>query len=1001
MISKIQKLQFLLVFLFFPLLCFGQESNYFPNRLLIKYEGTQQLQKSKGKLPASSRANVEQFLRTSGARKLQPLLSPAARRSLRLKTNSQTQSLLQIQEVIFNRSIDPPKMAARVERMPGVAYAEPKYIRRMSVTPNDAVLEKFIDIHNFTKAWDITTGSSEVVIAIIDGGVGYNHPDLDDKLWVNQAEIPSSIKTEVDQNADGSVTATEIKQYLQDNNGDHNGKGGIRLNDALHPGSPFMNQVDEDNNGYTDDLLGWDFWSSGSIAQAASDNNPIHDGTDHGTHVAGIAAAETDNNMGVAGSGFNSRYMAVKAGGTQQDPRAVGFGFEGIIYAANQGADIINCSWGGGSFSQAEQDIIEYATQQGALVVAASGNKGSSQINFPAAYNNVIGVGSVERNGSAAGYSNFGYNLDVLATGSRIESTGFNDQLTSKTGTSMSTPVVSGLAALLKALHPTWSPERIGRQIRTTADPIDGSNPNHYKHKVGRGSINAFEALNTNKPGLKIVAAQFQNSDGNKLQINQPGTLNLKLVNAGRDVSNIDLRLQSLINQGIDIANPSQQLSSLATADTAEVTFTLTINNNFDINRTPTLRLNFSSSGDYTDFGIIQYDRFLYDIVSANRVKTSFSADGTIGFTDPSSGTGGVGFVPRIRTDKGFKDGENLLFEGGLMVLIDDKMYDAVRSENGQQSRDFIPRDIFTTTTTDALSDLDGHASFQLLSDTTHDATVDLQTFVYDNPQLSNVVFVKYTLQNNSSFQLLKDTYIGLFNDWDIGNSANNNATFSSADSVLYLSQASSDRDHPVTAVAHLGPVSGLLAIDNTIEGSQDSLSFGLYDGFTDAEKSRALQSQTARTDVQNTDISAVVASGPYTLNPGAKVTVGFVYAFGKDPEKLRNQIAEARSRTPFELSPTGRTLADTQPENTALFQNYPNPFGRKTQIRFDLKNASHVSLTIYDVLGRKVRTLLNKDMEAASHFVDFDAKGLSSGVYFARLKTDQGVRSIPMTFIK
>ena len=1002
MISKIQKLQILLAFLFLPLLCLGQQNDYFPNRLLIKYDSPRQLQKIKAKSSTNPKTEVEQFLRKAGAQKLQPLLSSTARRTLRQKRAPQGQSLLQIQEVTFNRSIDPQKLAAKIERMPGVIYAEPKYIRRMSVTPDDPVLEKFIDFHNFTDGWNITTGNREVVIAIVDGGVGYNHPDLNDKLWINQSEIPAGIRPQVDQNADGSVTSTEIRQYLRNNGADYDGEGGIRLNDALHPNSPFTNQMDEDNNGYTDDLFGWDFWSSGNIVQATSDNNPIHDGTDHGTHVAGIAAAETDNNTAVAGAGFNSKYMAIKAGGTQQDPRAVGFGFEGIIYAANHGADIINCSWGGGNFSQAEQDVIEYATQQGSLVIAASGNQGSAQIDFPAAYDNVMGVGSVEQNRSAATYSNFGFKLDVLATGSGIESTSYNGQLATKTGTSMSTPVVSGLAALLKAIHPTWSPERISRQIRTSADPIDDSNPNHYQNKLGRGSINAFEALNTNNPGLKVASSQFTNEDGNKLQVGQPGTLIVKLVNVGATATGIELQLQSLINQGIDIDTPSKQLSTVATGDTAEVAFDLTINNNFDINRRPTLRLNFSNTNaTYTDFGIIQYNRFLYDVVAANNIKTSFAADGTIGFTNPNSGTGGVGFIPRTQTNGDFEDGENLLFEGGLMILIDEQMYDAVRSENGQQSRDFIPQDIFTTTSTDAVSDLDGHASFQLLSDTTHNATVDLQTFAYDNPRLSNVIFVKYTLRNNSSFQLLKNAYVGLFNDWDIGNSANNNVSFSSADSLMYISEASSNDDRPVTAVAQMGPISGVLAIDNTIEGAQDSLAFGLYDGFTDDEKRRALRSQTVRTEVQNTDASAVIASGPYTLNPGAEITAGFIYTFGENPERLRDQIAEARSQAPFEVSAAGRALANNQPEETELFQNYPNPFGKKTQIRFNLNKSSHVTLTIYDVLGRKVRTLLNKDMEAASHFVDFDAQGLSSGVYFARLKTDQGVRTIPMTFIK
>ena len=126
MISKIQKLQILLAFLFLPLLCLGQQNDYFPNRLLIKYDTPRQLQKLKAKGSTKPRAEVEQFLRNSGAQKLQPLLSSIAQRTLRQKKIPQAQSLLQIQEATFNRSIDPQRLAAKIERMPGVAYAEPK-----------------------------------------------------------------------------------------------------------------------------------------------------------------------------------------------------------------------------------------------------------------------------------------------------------------------------------------------------------------------------------------------------------------------------------------------------------------------------------------------------------------------------------------------------------------------------------------------------------------------------------------------------------------------------------------------------------------------------------------------------------------------------------------------------------------------------------------------------------------------------------------------------------
>ncbi|SHF19953.1 Por secretion system C-terminal sorting domain-containing protein [Fodinibius roseus] len=1002
MITTIPSRTILLLLLFLPLAAMGQQPNYAPDRLLIKYESDQRLRQLKGKLTSDPRAAVEQFLRLSGMRTIQPLMKTRQRQKLRRENRSGADDLLRIHEATFSQRIDPLHLSAKVERMPGVAYAEPKYIRRLHLTPNDSTLEKFIDFHRFSEAWDLSTSGPEVVIAIVDGGVNYTHPELDDKLWVNQEEVPNALRPTADQNADGSVTATEIGQYLRDNGEDYNGDGQIQLDDALHPGAPFTDRADGDSNGYTDDLFGWDFRNSDATGQVAGDHNPMHDGTDHGTHVAGIAAAETNNQSGIAGAGFNSTYMAVKAGGTPDDPTSVGYGFEGILYAAEQGADIINCSWGGDGFSNAEQDVINYVTRRGALVVSSSGNDGVDKVSYPAGYDNVLGVGSVETSDMVSGYSNYGYELDVLATGSGLLSTSYGESFTSKSGTSMAAPVVSGLAALLRSIHPGWSAERIGQQIRTSAVSVENDNASGFAHKLGSGKIDAFNALNTDQPGLKLTSVRFENREGEKLQLNQPGTVYANIVNVGKPVSDIDLQPEAVQDEGIELSAGSTRLPPLSTGDSTEITFELTIGDDFDLRATPAIRLNFRDpNGSYEDFGIAQYEEFLHDVVAENRVKTSFGSDGTIGFTKPLLGAGGVGFVPRTRTSGGYAEGRNLLFEGGLMVEIDGTLYDAVRSETGRVSRDFTPLELFTTTRNESVSDLDGHATFRLESDTTHDATIRLQTYAYNHPRLSNAVLLQYTLRNNSSFRELTNVYVGLFNDWDIGDSADNNASFMPADSLLYFSEATENSSEPITAVATMGPISGILAIDNTTEGSQDSLSFGLYDGFTDTEKRSALKARKTKTGRQHSDISGVVASGPYTLDPGAEIVVGFAYAFGDDAEVLADQVAAARAQKPFEVSPAGRAVSDEEPAETKLFQNYPNPFRRDTQIRFDLAKASHVTLTIYDVLGRRVRVLRNAEMGAKSHFVTFDADGLSSGVYFARLKTPDGVRVLPMTLIK
>jgi len=1004
----LKKLTFVFIILVsglvFPFLSQAQSQKYFPDRLIIKYKSDHTLSHLKAKTGVKPQNAVDKILAKNGMRNQHSLFNGRLGRRIRRSALSSVRGLSKIHEVIFSGNINPAQLAAKISKMPGVAYAEPKYIHHLFYTPNDPIKGKFIATHDFTDAWDITKGSSNVVIAIVDAGVNYLHPDLDDKLWVNQGEVPLALRPQVDANGDGHITSTEIKHWLKQNGSDYNGDGEIALDDALDPNSSFMDGADNDNNGFNDDLFGWDFWDSGSILSPVADNNPILDGSDHGTHVAGIAAAETDNDTSVAGTGFNSIYMAVKAGGTRQDRESIGYGFSGILYAAEQGADIINCSWGGSSYSQAEQDVINAATDMGSLVVAAAGNDGTDQLSYPGGYDNVVSVGSISQDQTVASYSNYGYNLDVLATGTNILSTSYGDTVVSKSGTSMATPVVSGLAALIKAVHSNWSPGHIGMQIRNTADYISDQNSNLNANKLGHGSINAFHAVDTNNlPGLKVISYQFVNSDDQKLALGEPGFVKIKIANLGSTTSNLSLQLQSLNNNGVQLNNNSQQVGSVANGDTVEVSFGLTITTDFDLSKVPTFRLDFKDNSlNYDDFNIIQYNSILYDVLAANNVKTSLAPDGTIGFTDPNNGLGGVGFIPRKPNGSGgYQEGDNLLFEGGLIMEYNGSVYDATRTNNGEESRDFVPEQVFAIRKPGDVSDADGSATFKTLSDTSQKVEINLNTYTFDNPQLSNVVFLKYTIQNQSNFKILKNMYVGLFNDWDIGNAIQNDVSYSASDSVLYVSEPNSNS--PVVAVAQLGPISSVLAIDNNLTSNQDSVTFGINDdnGFTDEEKSNALRAGKAHTSVTNADVSAVNASGPYTLNPGAQITVGFVYAFGDDLGQLRTQIAAARSRDLFKVTPAGRVESTQAPQQTELVHNYPNPFNSSTEIRFDLQKPSHVTLTIYNVLGRKVRTLIDKDMDAKSYFIKFKAESLSSGVYFARLKTDNGVQTLPMTLIK
>jgi subtilisin family serine protease len=255
-----------------------------------------------------------------------------------------------------------------------------------------------------------------VVVAVVDTGVDYTHPDLDANIWTNPGEIAG---------------------------------------DA----------IDNDGNGFIDDIRGWDFINN--------DNNPMDDDS-HGTHVAGTIAAE-NNAIGNTGVAYNAKIMPVKVlgpnGGSSTAVAA------GIRYAANNGAKVINLSLGGGSASTAMTEAIRYAVEtKGATVVIASGNEGRTRPSFPASLTNTwgISVGAVDRNSRLASFSNRAgqQTVDyVVAPGVNVLSTTPNNTYSSYSGTSMATPHVAGVVALMLSANPTLTPAQIEQLVTQTANP--------------------------------------------------------------------------------------------------------------------------------------------------------------------------------------------------------------------------------------------------------------------------------------------------------------------------------------------------------------------------------------------------------------------------------------------------------------------------------------------------------------------------------------------------
>lgn len=363
---------------------------------------------------------------------------------------------------------------------PNIEVAEPDYIMPMdATTPNDPLYSQQWTHYQSTdrdidtpEAWDLETGDSTILVGITDSGVLYDHEDLLASIWVNPAE---------DLDGDGVVWDSDD-----------------------------INGVDDDGNGFIDDLVGWDFYPGGASCWPGEDcdgpdNNP-RDFTGHGTHVGGIVAATTDNGIGVAGvaGGMRSqgrpgvKLMAIRVGWLADD----GLGYvvmsacaSGFDYAVANGASVLNASWGtsGTLIQTAAQDALD----AGLVITKSAGNDNNEAIDALAAVPGVIVVAALNNVNKKASFSSYGTWVDISAPGDDILNTygglGIPDYA-SLNGTSMAAPTVAGVAALLKSHHHWFTNNEIDTLLLNYTDDVYADNPS-YIGKLGTGRVNAYNCL--------------------------------------------------------------------------------------------------------------------------------------------------------------------------------------------------------------------------------------------------------------------------------------------------------------------------------------------------------------------------------------------------------------------------------------------------------------------------------------------------------------------------
>jgi subtilisin family serine protease len=375
---------------------------------------------------------------------------------------------------------------------------------------------------------DQTNGAQGSAIAVLDTGVDYTHPDIENNIWINQNEVTEQMKITLDSDVNGEVSSNEILTYFRNNNLDINNDGVINLQDALTDNSLLVNNVDEDFNGFADDIIGWDFGDN--------DRDPM-DTDGHGTHVAGTIAAEKDNNLGTAGIAYNSKIMIGKIAGGPGNVILTNFTLLAYNYVGLKQVTAVNMSYGG-TDTRPESEIIndpeyfgiEYLVQTNAVpIVSAGNNTMPSSFVSPARFNNVITVGASDSKGNGAEFSNFGAKIDVTAPGVDILSLKskdstiatqqpelvYNNDYMVLSGTSMAAPVITAITTLLKANKPNLTVEQVRQYLRNNT--VENS---QISYQFGYGKILAENLWNKDiTPIEKINFNSFENFDtlkGNK-----------------------------------------------------------------------------------------------------------------------------------------------------------------------------------------------------------------------------------------------------------------------------------------------------------------------------------------------------------------------------------------------------------------------------------------------------------------------------------------------------
>ena len=821
-----------------------------------------------------------------------------------------------IYELKYSSDIDINKVIKQIKAFDFIEYAQPHYIDELlgQYVPNDPLNVNQYYLTNIMayEAWDISggKGDSNIVIGIVDTGVDIDHEDLMTNIFYNEND-----------EIDGS---------------------------------------DNDNDGFIDNYRGWDV--------ANNDNNPSCEINtsigeyirNHGTYVSGCAAARTDNEIGISGPGFHCKFLPVKV---LNSTGSISAGYEGIVYAADHGCKIINCSWGGTTGHPYGQDIINYATfNRGALVIAAAGNSHNDVHLYPASYENVLSVAGTNSTDHKWGSSSFGITVDLSTPGEGVYFTNDNNTYMNGWGTSFACPITAGCAGIVASYFPNYSPLQIAEKLRITTDCIDSLNPG-YENLLGKGRLNLYNALTINNlPSIRFKNYSFTGSS-QYFAANDTVTISGIFCNYLASASNVTITLSSMSSY-VEVINSTFDAGTLNTLDSVSnsaTPFTIVIKSNIPYDEKIILKLSYSN--DYVGCPDFQFISFVGNISYYNlytdHLATTITANGRFG-TLSNYLPIGLGFQ--------YNGNESVLYEAGLMLASSStSVSNCIRDDYDFE----IVEPALLRTALDNINYV--FSEFKEVPDS-NNFNLKIQQYTYSGfSQLnSDFIIVEYYFINQNSYPIT-NFYAGIFADWDIDNPAYNSSDFNVAQKLAYT--FATDSSSIVTGIKLLtNQQVNRYALDNSAGGGGG---IDITNGFSNEEKYLVLSNDRYQAGVGGNDVVDVISAG--SNNILANDTLIVAYAILAGDNLLALNSASIVSQNKYDSLFTSKSIIK---QSISEINISPNPAKNYINLNITNDEKAIVKIKIKDSTGRDIMSIseTKSDIEFSK---TINTSKLSSGIYF------------------